>query len=439
MEVASSVSFLRGGSSLQPVAVADGAPASGASSSDSLSEAAFLLRDPFNRSLSVTTTAWAELPTLQCTVVWDALVGTGPGGLEAAWLRLQPTACYGIPYPLSLLHLQGEAKTGSEVRGCVGVLDFELKRFVWRVINAAFSGSQGELSLEGQIEGEEGILKHLIEIKDCPEGGCYVSSKLQYSPAPPLQSLLNALGGRQSVVDGNAGMVRRLGVIASSGADFDFDPIPFYNLIGSAIDLMAPIEDDARSRLAVLANLTQPGADLRVLEVGCGTARFARDLITSNGSVSKYVGVDSSETMAFTAAEALSDFNSAAIVCGDSRTPGTLRQVSQLFLGGPPDRVVMNYVLDLMDDSSIDLLIRECQELLEESGGKLALCYICNKGSPVMSAWNAVWTSNPSLVGGCRPIDIVTRLETAGWKVEAQDTVEVLGYSSQIILAAPGI
>merc|ERR1712046_229253 len=96
----------------------------------------------------------------------------------------------------------------------------------------------------------------------------------------------------------------------------------------------------------------------------------------------------------------------------------------------------MNYVLDLLDDADIDLILNESHKLLVDSGGKLGLCSICD-GSPVMSAWAAVWEDNPFLVGGCRPLDLTAKLQTSGWTLEAVERVEVLGYVSQIIVATP--
>jgi len=176
---------------------------------------------------------------------------------------------------------------------------------------------------------------------------------------------------------------------------------------------------------------------LKVLEIGCGTGRWAKEVLESAGCrVANLVALDASETMALEAASRLSGEPRAQAVRADVRRRGETAQVCRSVLGAAPDRIVMNYVLDLLDDPDADAVLAECHGLLAESGGKLAVCAICDGGA-VMGAWRAVWEVNPTLVGGCRPIDLASRLTAGAWRIEAEEQVEVLGYSSQVIVATP--
>lgn len=429
-----SVEFLRTGTDGQVscVSVAEGAPASGASSADLLSELAFLIKDPFHLGLRVNTRASTQLRTSP-DVIWQAFVGSGERGLESSWRLLNFGTCYGIP--LQLLRLSGEARAGSVIVGEFGLFDVEIRQLRWSIGEATFSGSDGKLVMEGQIVGEESPgFKHSIALRASGEGGCEVSSEITWEPSLPVQTLLNAAGGRKSTVEGNAALLRRLGVVA--GGDVDFDPPVFYNTVGRAVDLLAPFEDEARVRLAQMAGFDRPNAGLRVLECGCGTGRWAKQLAENEGCIAGYVGIDSSVQMASIASQELASLDSFSVVRADARVPDALAQSCTTRLGGPPDRIVLNYVLDIIDDADLDGILEECKALLVESGGSLAACSIM-AGSPFMGAWEGVWRANPWLVGGCRPVNLAEKFQQRGWELLEQDQVDVFGYTSQVILAKP--
>jgi len=435
VDASSTASFFRGppadeGSTL--LAVDQGAPASG---SGAWAEVAFLLQDPLQLNLEILASAEADLPGVPVASAWAALTGQDAAGLEEAWLQLQLSSCYGIPAPLRLLRVRGRAEVGFEVVGEIGTFDSVFRRLRWRVREADFDGSRGTLVLTVQVEGEARQVQHSIGLEARSPSVCHVRSDVRYAPDPPFQTLLNAAGGRQAVEDGNADMLQRIGVLTAGHMDFTADA--FYNTVGRAIDLLAPFEDGARAALAAHAGLTQEGAELRVLELGCGTGRWARTFLGTGSGVSRYVGLDSSETMAITAAGALADLDRAVVVRADAREPGAMSQAAETFLGGQPDRILASYVLDLLDEGDTEALLGECRELLRASGGQLGACCIC-PGGPVMSAWAEAWRAAPGLVGGCRPTELAARLRAAGWEVETEERTAVLGYTSQIVVARPG-
>jgi len=396
--------------------------------SDALVELGFLIADPLNRRLNISTRAIAVLPSVDVDSCWRCLVA-GDGFLD-----LQPVGCYGVPLPL--ISIEGSLEEGSQVIGQLGVADYPLRKFIWTVNKASVTNGVASLILEGKADGEPDGVTHSINIRETSIG-CEVSSEVAYSPSPPLQTFLNAVGGRQSVTDGNKEFLRRLGVVA--GGDLDFNPVTFYNTLGPGIDLMAPLEDEARFVLADRIGLILSESSLDVLEIGCGTGRWAEGLI-AGGAIGRYVGVDSSSTMCYNAASRLSsaDIDATCRVVGaDARQEGVLKDACKRYFDDTPDMILCAYVLDLFDDRDLDKVLAECRELLTGSDGQLGVCSICS-GSPVMEAWEAIWKANPGLVGGCRPIDLSTRLKNSGWSVTVDERVDAFGYLSQILVAKPG-
>ncbi|CAJ1448399.1 unnamed protein product [Effrenium voratum] len=78
--------------------------------------------------------------------------------------------------------------------------------------------------------------------------------------------------------------------------------------------------------------------EVRVLEIGCGSGRWARSLFPDDGkegTVVKYLGLDSSSTMVVESAQTLSKILAASIVRADARRAGALKEACDSFLGVP--------------------------------------------------------------------------------------------------------
>jgi len=202
-----------------------------------------------------------------------------------------------------------------------------------------------------------------------------------------------------------------------------------YDRIGSLQDSQAFYEDRATD---VLLRHGDFGSAQAVFEFGCGTGRFARRLLTELlPPAARYRGVDISPKMASLARARLEPFASRADVV--------------LTEGGPPigeepesyDRFVSSYVFDLLSEEDIRAVLREAHRMLRP-GGLLCLTSLSTGVGPlsrsVARAWSWVQTRQPSIVGGCRPIDLLPFLSASSWEVRHHSKLVAFGITSEILV-----
>ncbi len=178
----------------------------------------------------------------------------------------------------------------------------------------------------------------------------------------------------------------------------------------------------------------QFGTAQSVVEFGCGTGAFARRLLRNRlPGTAWYVGLDISETMIRIAAKRLAQWSGRARV---QQTDGTLVLPVET---GSVDRVVINYVLDLMSDEAIAQLIADAHRALAP-GGLLAVANLTYGATPlarvVGSVWKQVQRRWPTVTGGCRPIETKGLFLDPKWDLEHHTVVTQGGVSSEICVAA---
>jgi hypothetical protein len=99
---------------------------------------------------------------------------------------------------------------------------------------------------------------------------------------------------------------------------------------------------------------------------------------------------------------------------------------------------VSNYVFDLLSDEDMRSVVREAHRMLRRDG---LLC-VSSLSSGVGPASRAVarvfsWVQahRPSLVGGCRPVELLPLLEHPLWEVEHHAKVVSFAVPSEVIVA----
>jgi len=206
----------------------------------------------------------------------------------------------------------------------------------------------------------------------------------------------------------------------------------FYDRFGRRQDRQAFYEKVALDRLIELGDF---GSAEAIVEFGCGTGKFAQQLmeeyVQGNGT---YVGFDLSETMVQLTRKRLVPFGARASVV---RTDGRPR------VPLPPtscDRFVSTYVLDLLSNQDISRTLAQAWKVLRP-GGLLCLTGL-TYGTTLLSrwvvaSWLAIHSLRPSLVGGCRPISLTDFLGPASWKVLYSTTVVSWGVPSEVLIARP--
>ena len=205
----------------------------------------------------------------------------------------------------------------------------------------------------------------------------------------------------------------------------------FYDRIGRLQDTQRFYENPAVRRLIELGDFEQA---LVVFELGCGTGRLAANLLGSVlPSRARYVAVDVSPVMVRIASQRLSPWIDRAAVKLLEAPALSLPDDDATF-----DRFLATYVFDLLSPDQARALMDHAARLLAP-GGLIALVSLTNGTTTssrlVCSAWNAIALRWPSLVGGCRPIELQDLVTGPKWRVRHVEVLVRLGVPSEVVIA----
>ena len=205
----------------------------------------------------------------------------------------------------------------------------------------------------------------------------------------------------------------------------------FYNRFGSKQDRQHWYESPATTDL-----LKHGGFEtaMAVFELGCGTGAFAAELLEHVlSTTARYVGVDSSTTMVALTRQRLAQWADRAEVL---LTDGAL---TFGFPDASCDRVVTNYVLDLLSPEDIRQVLAEAHRLLTPAGrlGVVSLTWGRTWLARVVTwLWNSVHWLHPRLVGGCRPLQLQEFLDEERWRIDYHHVVATCGVASEVVVAS---
>jgi SAM-dependent methyltransferase len=206
----------------------------------------------------------------------------------------------------------------------------------------------------------------------------------------------------------------------------------FYDEFGSKQDEQAFYEEPALEALRCNAALHEATS---LFEFGCGTGRFAADLLQNHlPERARYSGIDLSSTMVELAATRLARFGARATVAlasAEARLP--LEQ-------GSIDRFVSTYVLDLLS-TTVQVQVLEQARVALSPGGLLCAAGITPgttlRSRLVMGVWQRIFALNPRWVGGCRPVRMIDQLAPEAWEIRFHTVVVAWGIASEVLIAAP--
>ena len=174
------------------------------------------------------------------------------------------------------------------------------------------------------------------------------------------------------------------------------------------------------------------GAAQAVFELGCGTGRFAAQVLDELPENATYYGTDlSSEMVALTRARLARFGDRAKVAQTGGSFPWPLDDKSI-------DRVLSCYVLDLLPEGEITAVLSEAARVLRP-GGRLCLANLTDGTTPLLKLnmwrWRVLYRLNPLWVGGCRPQKLAGRLDVRIWRLHYHETVVSKLTPSEIIVA----
>ena len=209
----------------------------------------------------------------------------------------------------------------------------------------------------------------------------------------------------------------------------------FYDRFGSKQDRQAWYERPALDRLVAHSRFDKAKS---VLELGCGTGRFAGRILELLPAEATYLGLDSSDTMLRLSEERLGRFGDRVRLRKTDGSVGVPESSEVQDEGRRFDRMVSNYVLDLLPEREIESWIAEASHVLVE-GGLLGLTTLSygDRGLArwVPRLWSLVHRLRPQIVGGCRPIRLLPFVQRTQWAVLHHSRVTVRGLVSEVLVA----
>ncbi len=203
----------------------------------------------------------------------------------------------------------------------------------------------------------------------------------------------------------------------------------FYDRFGWKQDLQRMYEDPAVRVLEAHADFEHASA---VVEFGCGTGRFARNLLERRlRPEATYLGLDISSTMVDLARENVAAWPDHARVQQTDGAPVVPLPEAAC------DRFLSLYVLDLLSAEEARAVVTEARRVLVPDGRLCLASLTFGQGAfsrAVCRLWSAVHGWRPELVGGCRPIQLLDFLN-GGWPVIHHAVVCTLGLCTEVVVA----
>lgn len=169
-----------------------------------------------------------------------------------------------------------------------------------------------------------------------------------------------------------------------------------------------------------------------VVEFGCGTGRLAQKMLVDVlPETATYIGYDISAPMVELTNRRVQEFGFRARVV---RTEGD----TQLDLpDNSCDRFLSTYVLDLLSTADIALLLAEAHRILKPNG-LLCLTGLTNgftlRTKITMGMWTLAHRIRPTLVGGCRPLQLAEFIDSQNWRDLQLKTFTAAGIPSEAIV-----
>lgn len=184
-------------------------------------------------------------------------------------------------------------------------------------------------------------------------------------------------------------------------------------------------EDKALSRLLALGEASD---GMQLLEVAVGTGRLFDRLVRLNPSGINE-GIDLSPAMLGHARRRLARKGNTSTWHLQEGSAYELPYESGVF-----DRLFNTFMLDLLPIEDYPRVLGEFTRVLKP-GGRLAIAYFSQGKNWSNRLWPWLAKHVPSLLTGCRPVDMVPALRQAGFEILTQESLSQNTFPSTIIVA----
>ena len=196
-----------------------------------------------------------------------------------------------------------------------------------------------------------------------------------------------------------------------------------YRKFAATYDLWgSPMESRARERCLEVAGIRDGES---VLEVAVGTGILFEKILRINPN-GRNEGMDLTEEMLARARTRArkSGVSNYALQAGDAYH---LQYPDDTF-----DVLVNNYMFDLIPEHDFAAILGEFKRVLR-AGGRIVLVNMTQGSNWFNALWEWLYRYRPSLLGGCRGVEIKPYLEKAGFEKVEREYVSQLFFPSEVV------
>ncbi len=199
----------------------------------------------------------------------------------------------------------------------------------------------------------------------------------------------------------------------------------YYNRISKYYDIISGKKENKINKLGLKRLGTEPEDE--ILEIGFGTGKILKEIITQPDYRGTLFGIDISDGMIIEAGKRFNNEEKKRIklICGDA--------VVLPFGNEEFDKIFISFTLELFDTPEIPVVLKECKRVLKSSGKICVVSMSKRKESIMEKIYEWSHRHFPKLID-CRPLYTKEVLVESRFKVEELIEESLYGLPVDIII-----